>query len=138
MSKAIVTRLFIGAGLAIAAGAILAIVGVWIAIANDVFVMNGSDIVGLRGSALGWSSLGLGIVGGLAITGGLIAGLVSWIGALLNTWQLESKAWFIGLLLLGIFNLGFFAMIAYILAGPDGTTDAAVRKAQTAARATPA
>ena len=50
----------------------------------------------------------------------LIGGLVSWIGALLNTWQLESKTWFAVLLLLGIFNFGFFAMIAYVIAGPDG------------------
>jgi hypothetical protein len=131
MSKATITGLFIGAGLALIAGGVLAVASIGIAIANDVFVMNGSDIVGLRGSAVGWASLGLGIVGLLAIVGGLIAGLVAWIGALLNTWQLESKAWFIGLLLLGIFNLGFFAMVAYLIAGPDG-------KATTAARTAPA
>jgi hypothetical protein len=129
MSKATVTRLFIGAGIAVIAGAVFAIASVWIAIANGVFVMNGPDIVGLRGSALGWASLGLGIVGALAIVGGLIAGLVAWIGALLNTWQLESKAWFIGLLLMGIFNLGFFAMVAYLISGPDGRTGAALRVA---------
>jgi len=138
MSKATVTRLFIGGGLAVIAGAILAIAAVWVAIANNVFVMNGPDIVALRGSALAWSMLPLGIVGVLAIMGGLIAGLVAWIGALLNTWQLESKTWFAVLLLLGIFNFGFFAMIAYLVAGPDGTTDAAVRRAQVAAQATPA
>jgi MFS family permease len=135
MTKATVTRLFIGAGLAMIAGAVLAVASVSIAIANDVFVMNGSDIVGLRGSALGWAPLGFGIVGVLAIVGGLIAGLVAWIGALLNTWQLESKAWFIGLLLLGIFNLGFFAMVAYLIAGPDGKTAAVVRTAQAPAPA---
>jgi hypothetical protein len=138
MSKSTVTKLFIGSGIAIIAGAILAVAAVWIAIVNDVFVMNGFDIVGLRGSALAWTILGLGIIGGLAIIGGLIAGLISWIGALLNTWQLESKAWFVGLLLLGIFNFGFFAMIAFLLAGPDGSIDAAVRRAQGAARAHPA
>ncbi|MFL5724824.1 MAG: hypothetical protein ACJ77F_00605 [Chloroflexota bacterium] len=130
MSKGIVTRLFIGAGLAMIAGAIAAILAVSIAIANDVFVMNGSDLVGLRWSPIAWLSLGLGIAGFLAIMGGLIAGLVSWIGALLNTWQLESKAWFIGLLLLGIFNLGFFAMVAYLIAGPDGKSAAAPSGAQ--------
>jgi MFS family permease len=130
MTKTTVTRLFIGAGLAMIAGAVLAVASVSIAIANDVFVMNGSDIVGLRGSALGWTSLGFGTVGVLAIVGGLTAGLVAWIGALLNTWQLESKAWFIGLLLLGIFNLGFFAMVAYLIAGPDGKATAALRTAQ--------
>jgi hypothetical protein len=137
VSKATVTRLFIGAGFAMIAGAILAIAGVWLAIATDVFVMNGPDIVGLQGSALAWSALGVALVGVVAIVGGLLTGLVAWIGALLNTWQLESKAWFIGLLLLGIFNLGFFAMVAYLIAGPDGRTDAAV-KAEPLVRPTPA
>jgi hypothetical protein len=130
MSKATVTRLFIGAGLAMIAGAVLAFVAVGIAIASNVFVMNGSDIVGLRGSPLAWASLAIGVAGVIAFIGGMIAGLVSWIGALLNTWQLESKAWFIGLLLLGIFNLGFFAMVAYLIAGPDGKATAALRTAQ--------
>jgi hypothetical protein len=125
MSKGTVTKLFIGSGIAIVAGAILAVAAVWLAIANSVFVMAGADVVGVRGSALGWSLLGVGLVGGAAITGGLIGGLVSWIGALLNTLRLDSKAWFVGLLLLGIFNLGFFAMIAYLIAGPDGSTRAA-------------
>jgi MFS family permease len=124
MSKPIVTRLFIGGGLAVIAGAILGVAAVWTAVATGTFVMNGSDIVGLRGSALAWSMLGIGIVGGLTILGGLIAGLVAWIGALLNTWHLDSKAWFIALLVIGIFNLGFFAMIAYVVAGPDGRNTA--------------
>jgi len=41
-------------------------------------------------------------------------------------------------LLLGIFNLGFFAMVAYILAGPDGTLDAADRRARIRAGASTA
>jgi hypothetical protein len=126
----------IGGGLAVIAGAILAIVAVSVANANDTFVMNGPDIVGLRGSVLAWLMLPLGIVGGLAIAGGLIAGLVAWIGALLNTWQLESKTWFAGVLLLGIFNFGFFAMIAYVVAGPDDAPGAVVRRSEAAARAT--
>lgn len=122
MSKATVTRLFIGSAIAAAAGAVLAISAVWVAIANDVFVMSGPDISGIQSSALSWVLLGLGLVGALAFMGGLIAGLVSWIGALLNTAQLDSKAWFIALLLLGIFNFGILAMIAYVIGGPDGTT----------------
>jgi hypothetical protein len=127
MSKSTVTRLFIGSGIAIVAGAVLFVAAVWLAIANNAFVMSGSDIVGLRGSALAWSSLGLGILGTVAVIGGFAGGLASWVGALLNTWQLESKAWFVGLLLLGIFNVGFFAMIAYLIAGPDGKSASAAR-----------
>ena len=138
MSKAPVTRLFIGGGIALIAGAVLAIVAASVANANDTFVMNGPDIAGLRGSVLAWSMLPLGIVGGLAILGGLIAGLVAWIGALLNTWQLESKTWFAVLLLLGIFNFGFFAVVAFLVAGPDSATDAAVRRSEATSRPTPA
>jgi MFS family permease len=126
MSKATLTRLFIGSGIAIVSGAILAVAAVTLAIANNVFVMSGPDVVGLRGSVLAWSLLGLGIVGGLAVAGGMIGGLVAWIGALLNTWQLESRTWFAVLLLLGIFNLGFLAMIAYLVAGPDSTKTTAM------------
>jgi hypothetical protein len=138
MSKATVTRLFIGGVLAVIAGAVLAIAAVGIAIANDVFVMNGPDVVAVRGSALAWSLLGLGIVGGLAIMAGLIAGLISWIGALLNTSQLENKAWFLALLLLGIFSFGFIAMIAYVVAGPDGWRGPGVGTAKVAVRPTAA
>ncbi len=73
------------------------------------------------------TALGLGILGSIAVVGGFAGGLVAWIGALLNTWQLESKAWFVALLLLGAFNLGFFAMVAYLIAGPDGVTTSAPR-----------
>jgi hypothetical protein len=135
MSKATVTKLFIGAAIAIAAGAVLFIASVWLAIANDVFVLSGSDVVGLRGSALAWFLLGSSIIGGVAIAGGMIAGLVSWIGALLNTWQLESRTWFAVLLLLGIFNFGIVAMIAYVIAGPDSTTSPAPSRASIAAAA---
>ena len=91
MSKATVTRLFIGGTLAVIAGAILAVIAIALAFANNVFVMNGPDVVGVRGGTLAWSLLGLGILGGLAIMGGLISALVSWIGALLNTWRIDSS-----------------------------------------------
>lgn len=135
MTKATVTRLFIGSAIAAAAGALLAIVAIWVAIANDVFVMSGSDIVAVQGSVLSWTLLGLGLVGAVAFMGGLIGGLVSWIGALLNTSQLDSKAWFVALLLLGIFNFGILAMLAYVIVGPDGTTTVARNGAPVASAA---
>jgi hypothetical protein len=119
MSKASVTKLFISGLIAALAGAVLLIVAVAVALANDVFVLNGSEIVDVRATPLAGTMLGLGIVGVLTVVGGAIAGLISWIGALLNTAQMPGKGWFVGLLLLGIFNFGFFAMIAYLVAGPD-------------------
>jgi hypothetical protein len=128
MFKSAITRLFVGGGIAIVAGATLAIAAVWIAIANDVFVMNGPDIVGLQGGAVAWALLGFSIIGGIVVVGGFIAGFIAWIAALVDTWQLERKTWFAVLLVLGIFNLGFFAMIAYLIAGPD-TSESAHRTA---------
>jgi hypothetical protein len=127
MSKATVTRLFIGSAIAVVAGAILAVAAVWIAYANGVFVISNNEVVDVRGSSLAWSMLGLGVAGAVAMIGGMIGGLVAWIGALLNTSELESKSWFLVLLLLGIFSFGFVAMIAYIVAGPDGTAETATR-----------
>ena len=129
MSKATVTRLFIGSLVAFGAGAVVTIFAIALAIANDVFVMSGNDIVAIQGGTLAWALIGLAVLGGLAAAGGVIAGFIAWIGAVLNTWQLESKAWFVGLLLLGIFNFGFVAMIAYVIAGPDGKAAAAARAA---------
>ena len=72
----------------------------------------------------------LGLIGVIALVGGSIAGLIAWIGALLNTAQLPDKAWFIVLLVLGLFSFGFIAMLAYVIAGPDGTRHVAQQPQQ--------
>jgi hypothetical protein len=116
-----VTRLFVGGVIAVVTGVILVLASVLLALANGVFVMDGHDVVGVQGTPFAWTMIGLAILAALVIMGGAIAGLVSWIGALLNTSQLEEKTWFILLLVLGVVSLGFVAMIAYVIAGPDGT-----------------
>lgn len=125
MSKATVTRVFMGSVIAVIAGAILAFAAVWIAYANGAFVMRGPDVIGIQATPFAWTIVGLGIVAALAMIAGFVGGLVSWIGALLNTSQLEDKTWFVLLLVLGIFSFGLVAMIAYVIAGPDGTRHAA-------------
>lgn len=119
MTKTTVTRLFIGSAIAAATGALIAIAAIWGAIANDVFVMRGEDIAGIQGSALAWVLLGVALAGAITFTAGLVGGLIAWVGALLATAQMERKTWFLALLLLGVFNLGILAMIAYVIAGPD-------------------
>ena len=120
VTKQTVSRIFIGSAIAVVAGTILLIAAVWLAYANGAFVMDGPDVVGVRGSAFAWTTIGLAIVGGLTMIGGFVGGLVSWIGALLNTAPLPDKTWFLLLVLLGVWNLGVIAMIAYLIAGPDG------------------
>jgi hypothetical protein len=129
MFKATVTRLFIGSLIALGAGATVLILAIALAIANNVFVMDGNDIAAIQGGALATALLALAFLGALTAAGGVLAGFIAWIGAVLNTWQLESKAWFVALVLTGIFNFGFIAMLIYVIAGPDAK---AARTAQPA------
>jgi hypothetical protein len=129
MFKATVTRLFIGSLIALGAGAIVSILAIALAIANNVFVVEGNQVAAIQGGALAWALVGVALLGVLTAAGGVIGGFIAWIGAVLNTWQLESKAWFVALVLTGIFNFGFIAMVIYVVAGPDGK---ATRTAQPA------
>lgn len=124
MTKDTVTKFFVGGLIAVFAGVFIAIVAVWAAFASGQFVMDGPDVTGVRFTAFGWWMVALMIAGGLAMLGGAIAGLVAWIGALINTAQLPDKAWFVLLLVLGLLSFGFIAMVAYVIAGPDGTQPA--------------
>ena len=121
MSKIAVTRLFIGGVLAVIAGIVLAAVAFVAMLTSGVVVTDGANIIGLNGDAISWVMIGVAILGVLGIVLGSIVAVVSWIGALLNTVQLEDKTWFVLLLVLGLLSFGFIAMIAYVIGGPDGT-----------------
>lgn len=125
MSKTTVTRIFLGSVAAVIAGAILALAAVWVAFVSGTFVMSGSDVVGVQSTPVAWTIGGVGVVAVLAMLAGFIGGLVSWIGALVNSAQLEDKTWFILVLVLGLFSFGLLAMIAYVIAAPDASTRAA-------------
>ena len=127
MSKKNVTRLFVGALVAVGAGLVLGFAALWAALASDAVDVGGSHYVDLNGGSGAWTALGLVIVGSLTIVGGTIAAVVAWIGALLNTWELEDKMWFASLLALGLLGFGIIAMIAYVVAGPDGTKQSVAR-----------
>lgn len=121
MSKSKVTRLFVGGIVAVIAGTLLALAAVLIAYFSGAFLLNGPDVIGFQPTPGAWTFVVLGLVGVVALIGGAIAGLVAWIGALLNAAQLEDKTWFILLLVLGLLSFGFIAMIAYVIVGPDAT-----------------
>ena len=121
MSKSTVIKLFVSSAFAVIAGALLAFAAIWFAYANGAFVMNGPDVTAVQPTPFAWAMVGVIVLSALAMLGGFIGGLVSWIGALLNTAQVEDKTWFILLLVLGLLSFGIVAMIAYVIAGPDGT-----------------
>lgn len=120
MSKALVTRLFIAGVVAVVVGLIVALVTVVAAIAGGVVTIGGPSVVTVNGGTFAGMVIWL-VMAGLAIAGGTLAAIAAWIGALLNTVQLEDKTWFLLLLVLGLLSFGWIAMAAYVIAGPDGT-----------------
>jgi hypothetical protein len=120
MSKSTVSRLFIGAVLAMVVGLLIAFVAVVAALLGGVVTFGGPAVVTVDGDAMAGTLLWL-LVATLAIAAGTVAAIASWIGALLNTYQLEDKTWFVVLLVLGLFSFGWVAMAAYVFFGPDGT-----------------
>jgi len=120
MSKALVTKLFLGAVLAVVIGIIVVLGAFVAALAGGAVSIGGPSVVTVNGAALAGTIVWF-IVGGVLIAAGELAAIGSWIGALVNTSQLDDKTWFLALLVLGVFSLGWIAMVAYVFAGPDGT-----------------
>jgi hypothetical protein len=127
MSRKNVTRLFVGAIVAVGAGLVLGVAALGAALATDAIDLGGDHVIDVNGGSGAWTALGLVVVGAVAILVGTIAAVVSWIAALLDTWQLEEKTWFASLLALGLLGFGVLAMIAYVVAGPDGTKQSVPR-----------
>jgi hypothetical protein len=121
MSKSIITRLFLGSVVAVVAALVLGFIAVIMALAGGAFVMEGPDVVDIRATPFAFAMVALALVAVLVLVAAGIAGLVAWIGALINTAQLNEMAWFVVLLALGVWNLGFIAMLLYVIAGPDDT-----------------
>ena len=73
-----------------------------------------------------WMTVSLMVLGSIVAAVGGIVQLAAWIGALVNTYQIVDKTWFAVLLASGLLGLafglvGFAGMVAYVVAGPDGT-----------------
>jgi hypothetical protein len=120
MSKASVTRLFIGAALVVVAGFVIGVAALGAALLGGAITIGGPNVVSVDGGAFAGMVVWL-VVASVVIAGGTVAAIASWIGALLNTAQLEDKTWFVVLLVLGLFSFGWLGMIAYVVAGPDGS-----------------
>jgi len=120
MSKSVIVKWFLESLIGLAGGLVLLTVAGALALANDVFIMDGPDVVGVKSGALAWTLLGLCGLAMLVIISAALAQFVAWIGAVLNTASLPSKTWFVVLLVVGLLNLVFIANLVYVIAGPDG------------------
>ncbi len=129
MKKSLITKTWI-AGLVVfivgliiggvSLGLMLAYGGHFTAAANG----NGSNFVPSLDSVF-WTTVSVMSAGFLVAAAGYIGLLAAWIGSIVNTYPLQDKTWFIVLLVGGVLGLGFgllgfAAMLAYLIAGPDG------------------
>jgi hypothetical protein len=119
MTKSLIVKLFWGSLIGLVAGLVLVGVTGALAIGNDIFVMSGPDVTGIRSGILSWTLLGLMVLAILILLFAAVAHFVAWIGAVLNTAQLPDKTWFVVLLVVGVLGLVFIATLAYVIAGPD-------------------
>jgi hypothetical protein len=135
MTKYTITRTWIAGLIVFAAGLILGFLGLGLMLAfagTFTTAASGSSTFVPRLDSFFWMTISLMSVG-FAITavGGAVQ-LAAWIEALLNTYRLEDKAWFLALLIGGLLSfafglLGFAAMLAYVVAGPDAMATVAER-----------
>lgn len=131
MKKATITRIWLAGLAALIVGLVVGGVSLGLMLANGgtwepATTGSGSQFIPTMNSYF-WTTLGFTITGFAIAFVGVIVHVVAWIGALLNTNHLADKTWFWVLLGSGVLTavsgpLGFAAMIAYIVAGPDGTT----------------
>jgi hypothetical protein len=129
MRKSTITRTWIGGLVVFAAGIIVSIVGVALMLAyGGTFTqVAGSNNYNFTPdmSAFFWTTVGVTVFGGVVSLIGSIVQLAAWIGSLFNSYLLPSKAWFAVLLAGGVLSfafapIGFAAMLAYVVAAPDG------------------
>lgn len=119
MSKTAVTRIFLGSILAVVAGVFIAIGAVVAALASGAIELGGPGVVTVNdafANTLLWM-----VFASALFMAGSIGAVVAWVGALLNTGQLDDKTWFVVLLVLGLFSFGWLATAAYVIAGPDSS-----------------
>lgn len=132
MRKSTITRTWIAGLVTFAAGIVVALLGVFVML---VFGGTFTQIAGTSNydytpslDGTFWSGIAVIVVGGLGIIVGGVVQVAAWIGALVNSYQLPDKAWFIVMLLGGLFGLGFAplglaAMVAYVVAAPEGQVE---------------
>lgn len=72
-----------------------------------------------------WTTVGGIVLGSIVVAVGGLIQLAAWVGALVNTYRLPDKTWFTVLVVGGVIGfmfglVGLAAMVAYLIAGPDG------------------
>jgi hypothetical protein len=142
MTKRTITRLWIAGLVILFVGFVVGGVGLGLMFAYGGHFTpkaggNGSDFVPNLDSVF-WTTVSVAATGcAIALIGGIMQ-VAAWIGALVNTNRLQEKNWFIVLLVGGLLGLThglllFAAMVAYLVAGPDGMAETTGRQLRASA-----
>ena len=132
MTKPTIVKTWIAGLIVFAAGALAALVGVFLMLGYGSTLTqvagnpNSFEFVPDTTSGFFWTTIAVIVAGGIVAAIGGIVQLAAWIGALANSYLLPEKTWFAVLLAGGVLGLafglvGFAAMVAYVIAAPDGT-----------------
>lgn len=122
--KSIITRTWLGGMVAIAFGFVAAAIATALMLAyGGTFTAapgrEGYDFVP-RLDAFFWGMVSVIAAGFTVAVAGAIVRLVAWIGAIVNSYQLQDKTWFLLTLILGLLGFGLVVMVVYLIAAPDG------------------
>ena len=121
MTRSIIIRLFIGSLIGAGVGSALFVIAAALGFGNEVLIMNGPDVVGIRPGALSATMIAMAGVACLLWFAATVAVVVAWVGAIINTSALPSKTWLVIELVLGLLGLPFVAVLAYVIGRPEAT-----------------
>ena len=124
VTKRTITRLFKVAVAFVVVGGVSGTAVVVVALANGAVAFGGSQLITVNPGPFAAALVGL-VLASLLTAIGTVTAILSWAAALLNTSRLQDKTWFVALLVAGLVSLGWVAMVAYALDGPDSTTSPA-------------
>jgi hypothetical protein len=129
MNKPTITKIWLGGLIGLTLGLLIGGLGIGLLLAfggqyTRAVSGDGYDFVPTI-NAFFWMTVGVIVMGFTLVAAGGVTQLAAWIGALVNTYQFEDETWFFVLLAGGLLGLsfgliGFAAMVAYLVAGPDG------------------
>lgn len=139
MSRSTIVRTWLAGVIAVAGGLVLAgvCVGLMLAFGGTFTPAPTGQGYDFEPTVNGffWTTVSGIVIGGVIAAVGSLVQLAAWIGALINTSHLEEKTWFGVLLASGLIGfafglVGFAGMLAYLIAGPDGTAEVKNRAPQ--------
>lgn len=121
MTRTVIVRLFVGSLIGAGVGTALFVLAAAVGIGDEVLIMNGPDVVGIRPGALSTMMIVTAGLASLLWMAATVAVVVAWVGAIINTASLPSKTWLVIELVLGLLGLPFVAVLAYVVGRPEAT-----------------